>query len=51
MLHESLESKQASLPDLLVIIARPTGATGTFIEDAALLELTGGAAALLRWRA
>jgi hypothetical protein len=51
MLHESLESKQASLPDLLVTISRQIGATWTFIEDPASLEVTGGAAALLRWRA
>jgi hypothetical protein len=30
--------------------AKQTGATVTFIEDAALLELIGGVAAFLRWR-
>jgi len=44
------EPRQASLPDLLVTKARRTGATVTFIEDAALLESVGGVAAFLRWR-
>jgi len=38
------------LPDLLVTNAKQTGATVTFMEDAALLESTGGVAAFLRWR-
>lgn len=38
------------LPDLLVTKAKQTGATVTFIEDAALLESVGGVAAFLRWR-
>ena len=48
---ESEESRQASLPDLLVTKAKQTAATVTFIEDAALLESAGGVAAFLRWRA
>ena len=47
----SPEPRLASLPDLLVAKARQTGATVTFIEDAALLESVGGVAAFLRWRA
>ena len=47
---ESEEPRQASLPDLLVTKAKQTGATVTFIEDAALLESTGGVGAFLRWR-
>jgi peptide subunit release factor 1 (eRF1) len=47
----SEEPRQASLPDLLVTKAKQTGATVTFIEDAALLEPTGGVGAFLRWRA
>ena len=47
----SQEPRQASLPDLLVTKATQTGATVTFIEDAALLESVGGVAAFLRWRA
>jgi peptide subunit release factor 1 (eRF1) len=46
---ESEEPRQASLPDLLVTKAKQTGATITFIEDAALLESAGGAGAFLRW--
>jgi peptide subunit release factor 1 (eRF1) len=48
---KSEEPRQASLPDLLVTKVKQTGATVTFIEDAALLESTGGVAAFLRWRA
>ena len=48
---ESEEPRQASLPDLLVTKAKQTGATVTFIEDAALLESAGGVGAFLRWRA
>jgi peptide subunit release factor 1 (eRF1) len=48
---ESEEPRQASLPDLLVTKAKKTGATVTFIEDATLLESTGGVGAFLRWRA
>jgi peptide subunit release factor 1 (eRF1) len=48
---KSEEPRQASLPDLLVTKAKQTGATVTFIEDAALLESVGGVAAFLRWRA
>jgi peptide subunit release factor 1 (eRF1) len=48
---ESEEPRQASLPDLLVTKAKQTGAIVTFIEDAALLESTGGVGAFLRWRA
>jgi peptide subunit release factor 1 (eRF1) len=44
------EPRQASLPDLLVTKAKQTGATVTFIDDAALLESVGGVAAFLRWR-
>jgi len=47
---ESDEPRQASLPDLLVTKAKQTGATVTFIEDATLLESTGGVGAFLRWR-
>ena len=47
---ESEEPRQASVPDLLVTKAKQTGATVTFIEDAALLESIGGVAAFLRWR-
>jgi peptide subunit release factor 1 (eRF1) len=39
------------VPDLLVTKAKQTGATVTFIEDAALLESIGGVGAFLRWRA
>ena len=48
---ESEEPRQASVPDLLVTKAKQTGATVTFIEDAALLESIGGVGAFLRWRA
>jgi peptide subunit release factor 1 (eRF1) len=48
---QSEEPRQASLPDLLVTKAKQTGATVTFIEDAALLESIGGVGAFLRWRA
>jgi len=48
---KSDDPRQASLPDLLVTKAKQTGATVTFIEDAALLESTGGVGASLRWRA
>jgi peptide subunit release factor 1 (eRF1) len=42
----------ASVPaDLLVTKAKQTGATVTFVEDAALLESTGGVGAFLRERA
>jgi peptide subunit release factor 1 (eRF1) len=47
---ESDKPRQASLPDLLVTKAKQTGATVTFIEDATLLESTGGVGAFLRWR-
>jgi peptide subunit release factor 1 (eRF1) len=47
---KSEDPRQASLPDLLVTKARQSGATVTFIEDAALLESVGGVAAFLRWR-
>jgi peptide subunit release factor 1 (eRF1) len=47
---ESDDPRQASLPDLLVTKAKQTGATVTFIEDAALLESVGGVGAFLRWR-
>jgi peptide subunit release factor 1 (eRF1) len=47
---DSEEPRHASLSDLLVMKAKQTGATVTFIEDAALLESTGGVAAFLRWR-
>ena len=47
----SEEPRQASVPDLLVTKATQTGATVTFIEDAALLESIGGVGAFLRWRA
>ena len=47
---ESDKPRQASLPDLLVTKAKQTGATVTFIEDAALLESTSGVGAFLRWR-
>jgi peptide subunit release factor 1 (eRF1) len=47
---KSEEPRQASLPDLLVTKAKQTGATVTFIEDAALLESIGGVGAFLRWR-
>jgi peptide subunit release factor 1 (eRF1) len=46
----SEEPRQASLPDLLVTKAKHSGASVTFIEDAALLESVGGVAAFLRWR-
>jgi peptide subunit release factor 1 (eRF1) len=46
----SEEPRQASVPDLLVTKATQTGATVTFIEDAALLEPIGGVGAFLRWR-
>ena len=45
------DPRQVSLPDLLVTKAKQTGATVTFIEDASLLESTGGVGAFLRWRA
>jgi peptide subunit release factor 1 (eRF1) len=48
---QSLEPRQASLPDLLVTKAKQTGAEVTFIEDPALLEAVGGVGAFLRWRA
>jgi peptide subunit release factor 1 (eRF1) len=48
---KSEEPRQASLPDLLATKAKQTGATVTFIEDAALLESIGGVGAFLRWRA
>jgi peptide subunit release factor 1 (eRF1) len=48
---KSEEPRQASLPDLLVTKAKQTGATVTFVEDAALLESVGGVGAFLRWRA
>jgi peptide subunit release factor 1 (eRF1) len=48
---EGEEPRQASLPDLLVTKAKQTGATVTFIEEATLLESTGGVGAFLRWRA
>jgi peptide subunit release factor 1 (eRF1) len=38
------------LADELVTRAKNTGATVTFIEDAALLQPYGGVAALLRFR-
>ena len=47
---KSEEPRQASLPDLLVTKAKQTGATVTFIEDAALLESIGGVGGFLRWR-
>ena len=47
---QSLEPRQASLPDLLVTKAKQTGADVTFIEDPALLEAVGGVGAFLRWR-
>src|SRR5580704_2806466 len=47
---QSEEPRQASLPDLLVTKAKQTSAAVTFIEDAALLESTGGVGAFLRWR-
>lgn len=47
---ESDEPRRASLPDLLVTKAKQTGASVTFIEDAALLESVDGAGAFLRWR-
>ena len=47
---DSEEPRHASLSDLLVMKAKQIGATVTFIEDAALLESTGGVAAFLRWR-
>ena len=45
----SEEPRQASLPDLLMTKAKQSGATVTFIEDAALLESVGGVGAFLRW--
>jgi len=48
---QSTEPRQASLPDLLVTKAKQTGASVTFIEDAALLEPVDGVGAFLRWRA
>ena len=48
---DSEKPRQASLPDLLVTKAKQTGAIVTFIEDAALLESTGGVGRFLRWRA
>ena len=47
---ESDEPRQVSLPDLFVTKAKQTGAIVTFIEDATLLESTGGVGAFLRWR-
>jgi peptide subunit release factor 1 (eRF1) len=47
---DSEEPRHASLSDQLVLKAKQIGATVTFIEDAALLESTGGVAAFLRWR-
>ena len=48
---QSLEPRQASLPDLVVTKAKQTSAEVTFIEDPALLEAVGGVGAFLRWRA
>jgi hypothetical protein len=48
---QSEEAPAILVPDLLVTKAKQTGATVTFIEDAALLESIGGVAAFLRWRA
>jgi len=48
---ESEDPRLASMPDLLVTKAKQTGATVTFIEDAALLESMEGVGAFLRWRA
>ena len=48
---ESEEPRQVFLTDLLVTKAKQTGATVTFIEDAALLKSTEGVGAFLRWRA
>ena len=47
---KSEEPRRASVPDLLVTKAKQTGATVTFIEDAALLESIGGVGGFLRWR-
>ena len=47
---KSEEPRQPSVPDLLVMKAKQTGATVTFIEDGALLESIGGVGAFLRWR-
>ena len=47
---KSEEPRQPSVPDLLVMKAKQTGATVTFIEDAALLESIGGVGGFLRWR-
>jgi peptide subunit release factor 1 (eRF1) len=47
---KSQEAPHSSLPDDLVTKARQTGATVTFIEDAALLASVGGVGAFLRWR-
>ena len=44
------EPRAALLPDLLVRKARQTGATVTFVEDAALLAAVGRVGALLCWR-
>jgi peptide subunit release factor 1 (eRF1) len=47
---KSEEPRQPSVPDLLVMKAKQTGATVTFIEDGSLLESIGGVGAFLRWR-
>jgi peptide subunit release factor 1 (eRF1) len=47
---ESEEPRQVFLTDLLVTKAKQTGATVTFIEDAALLKSTEGVGVFLRWR-
>jgi peptide subunit release factor 1 (eRF1) len=47
---QSLEPRQASVPDLLVTKARQTSAAVTFVEDPALLEAVEGVGAFLRWR-
>jgi peptide subunit release factor 1 (eRF1) len=47
---ETDEPRQASLPDLLATKAKQASTIVTFIEDATLLESTGGVGAFLRWR-
>jgi peptide subunit release factor 1 (eRF1) len=47
---DSEEPRGASLPDLLITKAKQTGATITFVENAALLEPVEGVGAFLRWR-
>lgn len=47
---QSLEPRQACVPDLLVTKARQTSATVTFVEDPALLEAVDGVGGFLRWR-